>query len=161
PDHRFSRDVLENGFGSANVRAKLLRSLTRDELVAIAMAGDLVLFPSDLPDESWMSRRHLSQDEEGRPGVTGGQQREHPLRARRDAALETSNGTARAFLEDFGMEVLLDVHAEGIHDGRLRFHRGLQCDDFSLRSGNPPRSVAGVDHQRRQFDDLAVVELLM
>ena len=124
-DHGLAGQVLEDGLGAANVGAELGRRLARDELVSVAVRGDLVLLCCNFPNETGMTGRHLSKDEEGRPGVGRGQKGEHSIGARLDTTLETSDRAMRAFLKDSGVEILLNVHAEHIHDGGSRFHQEL------------------------------------
>ena len=91
--------------------------------MSVAVTGDLVCLAGDLADEVGMSGGDLAQDKKGGPGSAGGQQSEHTICARLDAALETGPRSVRPFLEDLGVEVLFHVHAEGIHDVARRVHR--------------------------------------
>src|SRR5206468_4052284 len=71
-EHALTRDVFEEHFRIMDVSAEFLRSLSRNELMMVAMARDFVPFTGDLPDHRGMSDCDLSQNKKGRLSVVEG-----------------------------------------------------------------------------------------
>src|SRR5213592_2209045 len=158
-DHRLTGNVLEDGFGVAQVGSEFSGRLARDELVTVTVAGDFVALPCNLSNESWVSCRHLTQDEERCFDFAGVQEGKDALGAHLDAAFETAPRRAvRAFPKDRGVEILFKVHGERIHDRLLRLQcygshtSRLQRDDLALGRGDPPRGISRINDQWGDLD---------
>src|SRR5207245_11023714 len=76
--------ILQQCLGTKEFGAKLRTSLTRDILVPVPVARDLVALLNDRVHDGWMGRGDLTQDEERGVGAMFSQESQEPV----DAPLE-------------------------------------------------------------------------
>src|SRR5213592_1397614 len=123
--HLFSRDGFEDRLGPLEIFVKLLAIHSIDELVPIAMAGDLMPLRLDRFDEMRKFFGDPAQQEERGLGLIPGENLEDQVRVLLHAKLAAVPALSRnGAAEVFHLEPVLDI--DGHHRrGSERFHRIL------------------------------------